>query len=293
MSGSAGSQSPYKIRWMFHSTAMIADYDVAVDRLSLLCGLRVLEYSDNPQPEIGRRGGMTWIGDNSLELGQPTHPTGGAARFLERSGGGVHSIAVQVADIEETIAHVKALELPVAARPMEQIIFTDPRATHSVFVEWSSVEVHEDPRFGAAEPAFVVDPLLDVTHHAFIGAVVPDPVATADLMVEMFGTSVTFHEPDAIAGDPVIGVDLGDCSLLLFAMPPGGDTDLWGRDYERPRCHLIGLKVDDLDTAVAAMEPAGFTVVRRSESMVVIDPATTGGVQIALVDALPTGDPRL
>ena len=56
------------IRWLFHTTAMIPDYDLACERLATLAGLRVLEYSENHQPEIGRRGGMTWIGDNSIEL---------------------------------------------------------------------------------------------------------------------------------------------------------------------------------------------------------------------------------
>ena len=91
---------------MFHSTAMVADYDLACERLTLLAGLRVLEYSENPQPEIGRRGGMVWIGDNSIELGQPIVEGGGAARFVTRSGGGMHSVAVQVDDLEATMVHM-------------------------------------------------------------------------------------------------------------------------------------------------------------------------------------------
>jgi hypothetical protein len=38
---------------------------------------------------------------------------------------------------------------------------------------------------------------------------------------------------------------------------------------------------------------AGITIVRWGGDLVVLDPAATGGVQIALTDALLPGDPRL
>lgn len=280
------------IRWMFHTTAMVADYDLARDRLALLVGLRVLEYSDNPQPEIGRRGGMCWIGDNSIELGQPTVPTGGAARFVERTGGGMHSIAVQVADIDASIAHVEQHGVAVAARPMPEMFFTDPRQTDGVFVEWGAFQVHEDPHFGAPQPPFVIEPLLDIAHHGFAGAIVEDPFATAANLARLFGTELTFEHGDARPGDPVVGVSLGDCTLALYAMPGADSERLWGASYGRPRCHLLGLVVDDLDEAVVALKNSDFTVLRRTDDTVVIDPATTGSVQIALVGALLAGDPR-
>lgn len=280
------------IRWMFHSTAMVPDYDAARDRLAELGGLVVLEYSDNPTPEIGRRGGMCWIGDNSIEIGQPTVAAGGAARFVERTGGGMHSIAVQVDDIETAIAHVENCDAAVAARPMPEMFFTDPRRTDGVFVEWAAFELHIDPRFGAALPPPVHDPLLDVTHHGFVGAIVDEPVATAERLVELFGTGVTFDHPHAPAGEPRIGVSLGDCSLALYAMPRDDSVTLWAAEYRRPRCHLLGLVVGDLEAALGTLDGTPFTVHRRTDTMAVLDPATTGRVQIALVDALLPGDPR-
>jgi len=278
------------VRWMFHSTAMVADYDLAVERLAALGGLRVLEYSDNPQPEIGRRGGMTWIGDNSIEIGQPTYPGGGADRFVRRTGGGLHSIALQVADIDAALAHVAAVGIPVAARPMPEMFFTDPRATDGVFVEWGAFEVHVDPRFGAALPPLDAPPLLDVREQAFVGAVVTDPAATAARLATLFGTPQTFDDPGAAPGEPQAGVSLGDCTLLLY--PLTDDPELWGGAYTSPRCHLLGLSVPDLAAARTAIAASDFRVLRDSGSLLVLDPSTTGGVQIAVVDALPTGDPR-
>jgi catechol 2,3-dioxygenase-like lactoylglutathione lyase family enzyme len=281
------------IRWLFHTTAMIADYDVACDRLALLAGLRVLEYSESEQPEIGRRGGMTWIGDNAIELGQPIVDTGGAARFVARSGGGMHSVAVQVEDVEATMAHIEACGVRVAARPMAEFCFSDPRDTHGVFFEWGAFELHVDPHFGASPPAHTVEPILDVGHHAFVGAVVDDPAASAELFTALLGTHVTFDDPDATLGEPRTGVSLGDCTLALFAMPGANSDALWGWSYDRARTHVLGLSVPDLRAVDDVLEEHGFAVVRRTETMVLLDPATTGGVQIALVDELLSNDPRL
>ena len=70
----------HHVRWLFHSTAMVADYDLAVRNLGTLVGLTVLEYSESTEPGIGRRGGMAWVADNAIEIGQPI-VEGGAAAF--------------------------------------------------------------------------------------------------------------------------------------------------------------------------------------------------------------------
>lgn len=277
---------------MFHTTAMVADYDAARDRLALLAGLRVLEYSENDLPGIGRRGGMCWIGDNSIELGQPTVQEGAAARFVANTGGGMHSVAVQVADIDEAAAHVESCGVRIAARPMPEMFFTDPRDTHGVFIEWGAFEVHEDPHFGATPPPYTVDPLFAVERHAYLGAVVEDPAATAALLVRLFGTRVTFDNTQAQPGEPRVGVSVGDCTLALFDMPGELGVSLWGSALERPRTHLLAVTVPDLAAVGPILDEHGFSVVRRTDSMIVIDPATSGGVQVALVDALLPGDPR-
>lgn len=281
------------VRWLCHTTAMVPDYDEACARLVSLGGLRVMEYSENTQPEVGRRGGMAWIGDNSIELGQPIVESGGAARFVSRTGGGMHSVAVQVHDLDQTIGHIESCGVKVAARPMPDFCFTDPRDTHGVFFEWAQFELEEDPRFGGELPPFTGDPLFEVAFHAFAGAVVTDPVASAELFAALMGTSITFDDPGARPGEPRIGVSMGDCTLALYEMPGAASTSLWGRQYEKPRTHLLGLAVPDLGSAPEVLTGAGFQIVRQDEHMIVLDPASTGGVQVALVDRLLEGDPRL
>jgi catechol 2,3-dioxygenase-like lactoylglutathione lyase family enzyme len=277
---------------MFHSTAMVPDYDRAITQLQAIAGLRVLEYNESLRPQIGRRGGMTWLGDNSLEVGQPIVPSGGAARFVDRSGGGMHSVALQVSDIEATMEHVQANGVRIAARPLPQMCFTDPRDTGGVFFEWAVFEVDVDPRFGGKVPQAAVEPLLDIREHAFIGALVEDPVRCADQYSRLLGTQVTFEQPGAGPESPRIGVSLGDCTLALYALAPAKSAALWGRAYERPRTHLMALRVDDLGAARDALLAAGIPIVRADDSAVVLDPGATGGVQTAIVEHLLPSDPR-
>ena len=273
---------------------MVADYDLAVRNLGALVGLTVLEYSESTEPGIGRRGGMAWLADNAIEIGQPI-VEGGAARFVDRFGGGMHSIALQVEDLEATMAHLEQQEIHIAARPRPEMCFTDPRDTGGVFLQWSTFELAVDPRFGGAlpSPSPATPALAPATQHAFVGALVDDPRAWAEQFAEILGTAVTFEDAGASPGQPVAGVSLVDCTLALFRLDEAADPTVWGRAYERACTHLLGLRVDDLPAAAAATTGAGVAAVRREADLVVLDSAGTGGVQVALTGSLLPGDPRL
>lgn len=280
----------HRVRWMFHSTAMVADYDSACARLARLAGLRVLEYSAAEQ--VGRRGGMTWIGDNSLEIGSPLAPDNAVGRFVQAHGGGMHSVALQVEDLEATVAHLESRGVRVAARPGPGFCFTDPRDTGGIFLEWADLSVPEDPRMGAPLPDHTVEALLNVTQHAFVGALAEEPLATARRLAELTGTGLTFEDPGAGGLRPVAGLSVGDCTLALYRLSEAADPSVWGRPYTRPRTHLLGLRVEDLVAAADRAVTAGFPVIAGDDQLVLLDPAGTGGVQVGLVERLLPGDPR-
>lgn len=281
----------HRVRAMFHATAMVADYDRAVDRLGALFGLRVLEYGESDDPAVGRRGGMTWVGDGSIEIGQPTVAGAAPDRFVQRTGGGMQGVAVWVDDFAATADHLAAsgVRMPVV---VGRFGFTSPRDTFGIQLEWADFTVDEDPRTGVPEPPFAVAPLVDVRHLAFVGAVVEDPIAAARRMQDAFATAVTFEMPDAAEGEPVAGVSLGDCTLALFRLLPDRSASLWGRAHDRPRVTVLGLAVDDLTAATGALAADGVEVIRSGAGMAVLDPDATGGVEVALVDHLLPGDPR-
>jgi catechol 2,3-dioxygenase-like lactoylglutathione lyase family enzyme len=281
----------HRVRAMFHSTAMVADYDRTVARTAELFGLRVLEYSAQDDPAIGRRGGMTWIGDGSIELGEPIVDGAPPDRFVRRTGGGMQGVALWVDDFDATTEHLAAHGIPMPV-VVDHFGFTSPRATHGIQFEWSDFTVPEDPRTGAPEPAFVVPPLLDITHHAFVGALVDDPIAAAHEMAAKFGTPITFVRPDAPAGTERAGVSLGDCTLALYRRAPDESLALWGDARDRPGVTVLGLRVQDLGGARAVLREAGVRVLRDEPDRLVLDPATTGDLAVTLVADLLTGDPR-
>jgi hypothetical protein len=276
---------------MFHSTAMVTDYDRAIERLGSLTGLGVLEYGESSEPGIGRRGGMAWVGDNAIEIGQPV-VDGGARQFVDRHGGGMHSVALQVLDLDATMAHLEAEGVRIAARPRPEMCFTDPRDTAGVFVQWSCFELDVDPHFGAPVPVAAPAPAIPVVQHAFVGALVEEPRRVAHRLAELLGTDVTFEDGAAGPDRPMAGVSLGDCTLALFALSPADSARLWGRFYERARTHLLALRVDDRVAAEDTLVELGARVLRSDAMLTIVDPADTGGVQIALSDRLLPGDPR-
>jgi hypothetical protein len=272
---------------------MVADYGRTRDALAWLVGSRALEDHEYADPAIGRRGGMTWIGDNSLELGEPTVAGGAVDRFVQRFGSHMSSIAVQVADIDATIRHLESVGCRVASRIDDVIVFTDPRTTAGVVIEWYGGESANDPRFGTPIPPYPVAPLLDVTHMAFGGAVVDEPFAAAERLAEVFGTTTTFRDEHAPLGRPRAGVSLADMTLALYRLPDAAASEtLWGHVYTRAQTSSLGVRVPDLRAALELLEHAQVPLVRQDDTQIVVHPEATGGVVVVVVDRLLPGDPR-
>jgi hypothetical protein len=282
------------VRWMFHATAMGPDYDAMFDPLARLFGCRVLHYDDNPAAGIERRGGMTWIADNSIEIGQPLGETSVVQRFVDRFGGGMHSVAVQVEDLDVALARASQFGVGVAWRLDAGLAFTSPRDTSGLLIEWFSKRQEDDPRWGAPEPTFAVEPVVRPRHVAYVAAIVDDPVATAAHLGDVLDTDTrvfdTDGSPDAVAAT----VDLGDCTLALHPVPTtAADSErVWGAVHDRPRCLALALTVDDVAAAVRALEGAGVGVHHRTANgSLVLDPAELPFPMI-LTDQLLQGDPR-
>lgn len=283
----------HQVMWCFHTTAMVRDYERTRDALARLVGSRCLEDNWLSDPAIGRRDGMTWIGDNSIEIGEPILEGGAVDRFVSRFGSHMSSIAVQVEDIDATLEYLPSVGVRVASRVDDVIVFTDPRTTDGVVVEWYGGASENDPRFGTVIPEYSVEPLMDVTRMAFGGAVVQDPVGSAEHLARIFGTEVTFADPRARPGFPAAGVSLVDMTLALYAIPDEETSqDLWGHVYHRPQTSTLGVLVPDLTAALRALLDAGVPIIRHDEGQIVLSPEATGGIILVVVDELLPGDPR-
>jgi hypothetical protein len=270
---------------------MVSDYNLTRDALARLVGLRVLEDHREDDPAIGRRGGMTWIGDNSLELGEPTVPGGAVDRFVRRFGSHMSSFAVQVVDTDATVAFLEQRGVRIASR-VDDVVFTDPATTGGVVIEWYGGTAPNDPRFGTIIPAMSVSPLLDVRAMAFGGAVVIDPTESANRLADLFGTSAT-HDRDVSPGSPYAWVHTGDVPLALFPIDePDESRRLWGHAYARPQTSNLGVLVPNLGVARSLLTDSGVPLVRATDELLVVDPVATGGIVVVVIDRLLSADPR-
>jgi catechol 2,3-dioxygenase-like lactoylglutathione lyase family enzyme len=281
--------------WLFHATAMVPDYDAAFAALDRLVGLRVVYEVNAAQAGAGYRGGAVWIGDNSLELGEPIEADSPVDRFVRQQGGGVHSLCVSVPNVEATIAHFDAHRVRHTPVFPPGFFFGDPRDTGGVLLE---VEIAGGPPEGGnsrrrlGHPRAGEPPLLDVDELAFMGALAEDPVTLANRIADLLGTDVTFENSGAGPTEPTAAVSMVDNTLALFSLPGKISRQLWGRVYHRPRMHVIGLRVPDLEAAAARLTDAKVRLVRADDTAIIIDPAATGEVALTIVDRLLPGDPR-
>ncbi len=268
------------IEGLWHATAMGADYDGLLAPLQRCFGAVVMHDHVSEDPAIGRRGGMVWIGDNSIEIGAPVGPQSPVRGFVEKLGGGMHSIALRIADAAQERDRLARHGLDVAAEVSDDIFFTRPAGSSGLLLEWSAMHTDDDPRWGFPLAERVVPPIAPATQYAFVTATVTDPPAVAEQLAMLFGTDVVRRVPNAGPDEISTIVSLGDCLLVL--LPTEG----------RNRFHGHGLIVADLDAALDALAEAGIRAIGSLDDMVLLDPAALP-VPTYLGSRLLPEDPRL
>jgi hypothetical protein len=281
------------IRGLWHATAMARGYDALLGPLQRLFGAVVMHDHVSEDPTVGRRGGMVWLGDNSVEIGAPVGDRSPVRRFVEEWGGGMHSLAVSVADADATRSRLAEQGVAPIAAVSDHIFFTRPRETAGLLLEWSATFTDDDPRAGAPLAELPTPPVVDVRQFAFVSAVVADPPAVAARLAELFDTEVVRLRPDARPDQVAAIVSLVDCLLVLFPMPTAdAGRRLWGQDITRPRLHAQGLRVTDLGDALAALATEEIEPVRTVDGMAFLDPSALP-IPTFLCQQLLPEDPRL
>ena len=287
---------PPHVRWTFHGTAVVHSYDAALAWLGRFCGCRALEYTDNSDPLVARKGGVTWIGDNGLELMEPNDPDGGPGRFLSRYGPGLYALALQVDDVSEAAAWLADRGAGIVGETQRGFIFTKPQHTCSVYLEWADAPFEFDPRFGALLPPPPTDALIDVPRIAYWGALVANPTAALGRLQELWPAPVLWENAGADGTAPTATLSIADGVLALYRLPedPEETRELWGLDVNRPRLHVMALRVRDLRAAADTLEREGVRRLRGdpADGEFLTHPADTHGIPIAWTDRDISGDPR-
>ncbi len=78
--------------------------------------------------------------DVTLELIQPVGPQGMIQKFIEKRGGGLHHISIQVDDLDAEMKRLKDLGVQFASEEAAEVddskvIFVHPRSTSGLLIE--------------------------------------------------------------------------------------------------------------------------------------------------------------
>lgn len=280
------------IKMLWHTTAMGGDYHELLEPLQRLFGASVMHENTSEAVGVGRRGGMVWLGDNSIEIGAPAGERSPVRNFVEKWGGGMHSIALQVDDAEATAERLARLQLTPQVWVEDSIFFSKPKESAGLLLEWSDRHTDDDPRWGYAPKLRLEAPVAPVLEYAFVTAVVANPVAVAERLAGLFETQVLSAKDDAAPNEIGAIVSLEDCLLLLFPMPDEGmSLELWGTDITRNRFHAHGLRVENLADAVSKLASCGIQPVAQIAGMTYLDPDAMP-IPTFLVEELLPEDPR-
>lgn len=127
---------PHKIN---HLAIVVDDLETALHFWQEALGLPLSRTESNPDEAVEIA--FLQAGEPEIELLQPTDADSGIGRYLARRGGGLHHVCIEVADIESSMARLRAqgIELindsPKTRPEGTRYCFIHPRSTGGVLVE--------------------------------------------------------------------------------------------------------------------------------------------------------------
>ena len=122
-----------------HIGVAVEDLDAAIELYRDRFDMR--EQHRETVEEFGVEAVLLEVGQSHVELLRPLSGDTGVARFLERSGPGMHHVAYGTDDIDAALAAVRAAGLrliddrPRAGVAGSRVAFLHPGATHGVLTE--------------------------------------------------------------------------------------------------------------------------------------------------------------
>jgi methylmalonyl-CoA/ethylmalonyl-CoA epimerase len=133
-----------------HVAVVVADIDAALAFWRDALGLEAAGVSE--MPEQKSKIAFLPLGDSEIELVQPTDPDSGIAKYLAKRGPGMHHLCLEVRDLDDTLARLKAKgirltsDAPMTGAAGRRMIFVHPESAGGVLVElYESGEFAEKP----------------------------------------------------------------------------------------------------------------------------------------------------
>jgi len=127
------------IKKIDHVALVVKDTEKAVSLLSSLFEFETVESRANP--EGGFKSTLIAKADVMLELIEPTAPEGPIRNFVEKRGGGLHHISIQVSDLDAEMERLRARgaqfvsDEPVQVTDDTRVVFIHPHSTEGLMIE--------------------------------------------------------------------------------------------------------------------------------------------------------------
>ncbi len=127
------------IRKLDHIGLVVKDTQKTGALLGKLFGLETSE--TRTEPAAGFKSTLMSRADLTFELIEPVGPEGMIQKFVEKHGGGLHHVSIQVSDLDGEVQRLRALgvqfssEQPIQVTEATRVIFIHPRSTDGLLVE--------------------------------------------------------------------------------------------------------------------------------------------------------------
>lgn len=260
-----------------HVGIVVQDVDKALGFYRDIMGLDVT--ADGVIAGQGVRAVRLALGENEIELVQPTRDGTGVARFLGSRGESLHHICLSTDDIAAEFARVKREgfqlidEAPRAGLALE-VAFVHPSSMHGVLVELAQ-----------SLPGAHVSPEKGFDHLAVTVRDLDEGAASWNRLAGLAVANVL-----ELPGMRLGQVPCGQCTIELLS-PSGADSPIAKRLEEQGEraSSTIAIEVDDIEAEVARYRNGGVTLddatpgVLPNSVRTVISPDQAFGVNVQLI----------
>ncbi len=276
------------IRNIHHVACVVDDIEKGYAFWRDAAGLPVKKEAE--LPEQGVRAALLSMGNTEIELLQPIRPDTGVARYLEKTGGGMHHICFETEDVQAELAGLKAREIELIDKEVRtglagQIFFVHPRATQSVLVEFAQPE--EPTHIGGHEDAIFQDIPL-------ICANTRDLFKAAGQWERNFGLQVESYSVSQQLDNRHVMIPTGaPGTVYVEVMTPLTATGKNAEFLERrgEGLFLMAARTRDMQESIRRLRDAGVRVTDEegtgAGSVAFIHPKSTHGVFIELLPMAP------
>ncbi|MBU2648695.1 VOC family protein [bacterium] len=124
------------IKGINHLGIVVENIDEMVSFLSESFGAEEIKRIDIPQMQ--QISSLVRIGNDCLELMEPTSPEGTVGRFLKSKGGGLHHISLLCEDVAATCAQLESKGLQIVGKVLNddfRVAFIHPKSGKGVLYE--------------------------------------------------------------------------------------------------------------------------------------------------------------